>query len=79
MTKIMIDNSMRTKLNGLDRHVEFCDEAGHTLGHFLPTDLYREFLVSWSKTRASDEELDRRMLEPGACSLAEIWERLGNT
>ncbi len=79
MTKVTIDSSLRTKLNGLDQQMELCDETGRTLGHFLPADVYREMLVTWSKARASDEELDRRMREPGACSLAEIWERLGNT
>jgi hypothetical protein len=78
MTKLMIDSTLRSKLNGLDQHLELCDEAGRTLGHFLPADLYREMIVAWSKARASDEELDRRMREPGGCSLEEIWHRLGN-
>jgi hypothetical protein len=78
MTKVTIDSSLRSKLNGLDQQIELCDEAGRTLGHFLPADVFREMRVTWSKARASDEELDRRMLEPGACSLADIWERLGN-
>jgi hypothetical protein len=77
MDKFIVDSILSSKLNGLNRHMELCDEAGQTLGHFLPADLYRELLVTWSKTHISDEELERRMQEPGGRTLAEIWQRLG--
>ncbi len=79
MTKVILDDILREKLNGLDEHLELCDEEGRTLGHYLPAIEYQELLVDWSKARASDEELDRRMQESGGCTLAEIWARLGNT
>jgi hypothetical protein len=77
MTKVTIDETLRSKLNGLDQQIELCDESGRTLGHYLPANSYRDLLVAWSKARASDQELDRRMVEPGGCSLEEIWDRLG--
>jgi hypothetical protein len=79
MTKVILDEILRAKLNGLDEHLELCDEEGRTLGHYLPAIEYKELLVDWSKARASVEELDRRMQEPGGSTLAEIWARLGNT
>jgi hypothetical protein len=78
MNKVILDDMLRAKLNGLDQHLELCDENGHTVGHYLPAEDYKDLLVDWSKARVSDEELDRRMQEPGGCTLAEIWERLGN-
>jgi hypothetical protein len=79
MNKIVVDQAMRSKLNGLDKQIEFLDESGKTLGHFLPSETYRELLVAWSKAWVSDEELERRRKEPGGRTLKEIWQRLGRT
>jgi len=72
-----LDPQLRSKLNGLNEQLEICDEAGNTLGHFVPEALYRELLVTWSKTHLSDEELERRRQEPRGRTLAEIWQSLG--
>ena len=36
MTKVTIDESLRSKLNGMDDQVELCDESGQTMGPFFP-------------------------------------------
>ncbi len=77
MSRVMLDPQMRSKLNGLDDQMEICDESGRTLGRFLPESLYRELLLAWSKADLPDEELQRRWQEPRGCTLAEIWEKLG--
>jgi hypothetical protein len=77
MQKLVVDDDLRSKLNDLQGELEFCDASGRTLGHFVPTDLYREMLVAWSEGHISEEELNRRMNEPGGRSLHEIWQRLG--
>jgi hypothetical protein len=77
MQKVILNEDLRSKLNGLNEHLELCDETGKRLGHFLPEHVFLEWLVAVSKARISDEELDRRMQEPGGRSLKEIWERLG--
>jgi hypothetical protein len=78
MQKVILDEALRSKLNGLNEHLELCDESGKRLGHFLPEELFREWLIALSEAEiCSDEELDRRMQEPGGRSLKEIWERLG--
>jgi len=79
MGKVILDSQWRSKLNGMNGPVEICDEAGVTMGHFLPDPLYREFLVAWSKAHISDEELQRRRQEPRGRTLAEIWKRLGQS
>jgi hypothetical protein len=77
MERIVLDPQLRSRLNGLDEHVEVCDETGKTLGHFLPERLYREFLVAWSRFHLPDDELQRRRQEPRGRTLAEIKKSLG--
>ncbi len=77
MSRVILDPELRSKLNGLNEQLEVCDEAGKTLGHFLPESLYRELLLCWSKANLSDEELARRRQEPRGRTLAEIWKSLG--
>jgi hypothetical protein len=77
MTKVTIDESLRSKLNGLDDQMEFCDESGQTMGHFLPDAVYRKLLYTFDQCPYSEEELRRHMEEPGGRTLDEIWRRLG--
>lgn len=77
MTRLVLDSAMRSKLIDLDCEVEFCDEAGRTLGYFLPAELHGETLREWAQSEVSEEELERRRNEPGGRTLKEIWARLG--
>ena len=77
MSQITIDEFLRSKLTGLDRHVELRDEGGQTLGHFLPDELYKRLVYDWLNAQVTDEELDAARNEPGGRSLAEIWKSLG--
>jgi hypothetical protein len=77
MDKLVIDDALRAQLPDLARPVEFCDEAGQTLGHFLPADVYREFLLAWVNAHVTEEEVERRRREPGGRTLAAIWKDLG--
>jgi hypothetical protein len=77
MTKVIVDETLRSKLNGLDGQLEFCDESGRTVGHFLPDALYKKLLYTSDQCPYTEEEIRRHMEEPGGSTLAEIWERLG--
>lgn len=77
MNRITLDTELRAKLNGLNERVEVCDEAGRTVGHFVPTAMFDEMARTWKEADLSDEELQRRFQEPGGRSLKEIWQRLG--
>jgi hypothetical protein len=77
MTKVILDESLKAKLNGLNEHLELCDEAGQTVGHFLTDEEYRELLLEWADSQITPEELERRRREPRGRTLAEIWQRLG--
>ena len=79
MTQIVIDELLRSKLNGCQEEVSFVDDKGQPLGHFLPEGIYRKLLYAWVESQCpySKEELERRKQETGGRSLKEIWERLG--
>jgi hypothetical protein len=81
MTKLTINESVRSKLNGLHEEMELCDESGRTLGYFLPPDLHRRFLCAYVESQCpyTGEELQCMRQETGGRSLAEILERLGQT
>ena len=79
MGRLTLDPDLRTKLNGLNEPMEVCDEAGYTVGHFLPAYLYKDLFYKAlaSESPHSEDELKRRHQEIGGRSLAEIWQRLG--
>jgi hypothetical protein len=79
MSKVTLDNSLKAKLNGLNEQLEFCDETGNSLGHFLPTDVYKELLLAWADAQISPEELDRRRREPRGRTLEDICKSLGRS
>jgi hypothetical protein len=79
VNKVILDPELKSKLNGLDRQLEICDETGRTLGHFLPADVYRQLLLAWAEAQVTDEELERRRQEPRGRTLPEIWKSLGQS
>jgi hypothetical protein len=77
MSKLIVDETLREKLNGLNEDIELCDPTGQTLGHFVPTEVYKKLLYTWLKAQITDEELERLKRQTGGRPLAEIWQRLG--
>jgi hypothetical protein len=71
MTKVILDDALRSKLRDFRHRLEICDETGRIVGYFLP--------AVGEKTRSpiSDEKLERRRKEPADSPLAEVWARLG--
>ncbi len=76
MTRLVADENLRTKLKGLSEEIEICDEQGRTLGRFLPEKTYEKLLYE-VEPQISEDEIQRRLAEPGGSSLEEIWQRLG--
>jgi hypothetical protein len=76
MTRVIIEKSLRAKLVKLKQQAELCDEAGQTIGLFFPYEPQETKLPPGVKSPISDEELERRLNEPGGYSLAEIWTEL---
>jgi hypothetical protein len=72
MTQVVVDPTLRAKLNGFADKVELVDESGETLGYCLPAAEYNRLLYASIKVPFTDEDIERRMQEKGGRSLAEI-------
>jgi myo-inositol catabolism protein IolC len=79
MSKVIVDETLWSRLNGLTDGIEFCDETGKTLGYFVPAAKYEEMVFAWLNAQITDEELIQASQETGGSTLAEIWQRLGRT
>ena len=81
MTKVVLDDALRSKLNGLNEQLELCDETGKTLGRFLPESSYRQTLYAAVEAVCphGPEEREQLRKATGGMSLAEFWKRLGRT
>jgi hypothetical protein len=79
MTKVVLDDSFKAKLNGLQDQLELRDELGHILGYFIPATSHDPSLYARVHSPISDEELERRSNETGGRTLAQIWTRLGQS
>jgi hypothetical protein len=77
MSKLILDATLRSKLNGLNEQMEVCDETGQTVGFFLPKHVLFELQRLADGCPYSWEELERHSKQTGGCSLEEIWQRLG--
>jgi hypothetical protein len=72
MTTVVIDATLRSKLNGLAEQVELRDESGETLGYCVPVAEYTRLLYASIKIPFSEEEIAQRRQQKGGRSLAEI-------
>jgi hypothetical protein len=79
VSKIVLDSDLRSRLNGLNEHLEVCDEQGHTVGHFLPAEMYQQLMYASVQIPYSEDEIKRRRAETGGRSLAEFWKSLGQS
>lgn len=79
MEKILLDDELRSRLNGLNGELEFTDAEGRTVGHFLPPDVYKKLLYAYAESRCpfTEEELAQLEREEGGRPLKELWKELG--
>jgi hypothetical protein len=78
MSRIVLDADLRAKLGGANEGVEFTDENGNVVGHFIPHDAYLRMADTLLPPLTQDEIADarREMLEQGGVSTAELLDRL---
>jgi hypothetical protein len=78
MSKIVLDDALKARLNGLNEELELCDPQGATLGRFMPEAEYQKLQYALAEAACPTDraELERRRTEPGR-TLDEIWQRLG--
>jgi hypothetical protein len=71
MDKVVLDRPMQTALEGAASEVELCDDAGKTLGYFVPPKMHR-MLYDWAFSLFDNsEELEAARQEPGGMTTAE--------
>ena len=58
MTRVILDEMLRSKLHNLSQPLELCDEAGRVLGHIFP--MVDPSQYEPREPQVSEEELDRR-------------------
>ena len=46
MEKIVLDEALRAKLNGLTRQIEVCDPSGERIGIFVPAADYQALVAA---------------------------------
>ena len=76
MTNVLIGDVRQLDEAELSQHLVVCDKTGRVLGHYLPAEQYNRLVCRSASAQVSTDELQRRLREPGAKSLAEIWGRL---
>ena len=72
MTKVVIDDSLRSQLRDAGDILEVCDESGHTLGYFHPVLSPSGNAPGGISSPLSDEEIRRRQQQAGGRPLSEI-------
>lgn len=79
MSRLILDPEIKAKLHGLREQMELCDPDGHTMGRYLPEDLYQKLLYRLAESQRpflTPQEIDQRRHETGGKPLAEILQRL---
>jgi hypothetical protein len=79
VTKLVVDAATKAKLNNLDGLLEFCDEAGRTLGYFHSVLKEESRGGNQIQSPFTEEELERRRQQRTGRSLTEILEGLTNS
>ncbi len=72
MNRIIVDQSLRSRLNNLQSRLELCDESGETLGYFVPASERQRLLYAWARAEFTDEEIALARAEPGGVTIAEV-------
>lgn len=79
MTRIVLDDAFRAKLNGCREKVELCEETGRTVGFFLPEEAYWKLQLAADGCPFSYEELHQSFQDTSGRPLPDIWTSLGHT
>jgi hypothetical protein len=80
MSQITVDDTLRARLRGLTEPLELRDEAGQTVGHYLPEAVYRLWLaVAADFPQLTPEEIQQRLQDQEGQPLETLWQRLGQS
>jgi hypothetical protein len=79
MTRMILDEATAARLSAADSGAELFDPGGHLIGYFTRPDVREASPAEYDKIKSplTEEEVQRRLVEPGGTTLDEIWKRLG--
>ena len=69
---------VRSKLDNLTSALELCDEAGVTLGYFVPAADRDRDVYDWARAAFSDEDIEHARQQPGGLTTEELLARLSD-
>lgn len=80
MTQIVVDETLRSKLNGCREEIALLDDGGKPIGHFLPEAVYKKLLYAWVESQCpyTKEEMAEFRKQTDGRPLKEIWKSLGS-
>lgn len=79
MSKVILDDTLRAKLDLKANYTEVRDTTGQALGYFLSPEFFQKLMYAWAKDQFTDEEAERAWndyLQNGGVSTAEAWKRV---
>jgi hypothetical protein len=76
MTKVVIDDTLRSKLHNFTEAVELCDESGRVVAQVLPVEDLS--LYDCTEPPISEEELERRRNSTESYTTAEVLAHLAS-
>jgi hypothetical protein len=79
MNRIVVDQTLRTRLQNMDARLELCDEAGMVLGYFVPASERQRLLYEWARGQFNDDDLAKARAQSGGFSLTEILAELAQS
>jgi hypothetical protein len=76
MTMIVVDKELREKLKDMDHELVFRDEAGQTLGRYIPEADYMKMLYSQARHLFREEDLEKARQQKEEFTTAEVLDYL---
>ena len=79
MSKVILDDALRAKLDLQANYTEVCGADGQALGYFLSPEFFKKLMYAWVKEQFTDEEAERAWsdyLQNGGVSTEEAWRRV---
>ncbi len=76
MNRVVVDTTVLSKLDNLSSALELCDEAGVTLGYFLPAADRQRQVYDWAREAFSEKEIDAARQQSGGVTTEELLARL---
>lgn len=72
MIKITVDDALRARLADFEERIELCDEAGKTVGFFVPAAEAQRLWYDWAREQFTEDEIDAARNEAGGFSIDQV-------